>query len=71
MTDLKYRVVCEVTDILSAIPLSKLYSLQARISLNGFDFSELKKDIQSYVYLTEFVSISSTLARYPRYTYPG
>lgn len=58
MTDLKYRVVCEVTDVLSAIPLSKLYSLQARISLNGFDFSELKKDSECTILCHSFNPLS-------------
>jgi hypothetical protein len=58
ITDLKYRVVCEVTDVLSAIPLSKLYSLQARISLNGFDFSELKKDSECTILCHSFNPVS-------------
>lgn len=58
MTDLKYRVVCEVTDVLNAIPLSKLYSLQARISLNGFDFSELKKDSECTILCHSFNPLS-------------
>jgi hypothetical protein len=58
MTDLIYRVICEVTDVLSAIPLSKLYSLQARISLNGFDFSELKKDSECMILCHSFNPMS-------------
>jgi hypothetical protein len=69
MTDLKYRVVCEVTDVLNAIPLSKLYSLQARISLNGFDFSELKKDsectILCHSFNPLFISPNSCLSPLP------
>lgn len=67
MTDLKYRVVCEVTDVLSAIPLSKLYSLQARISLNGFDFNELKKDSECTILCHSFnpLSISPNSCRSP------
>ena len=59
-TDLNYRIVCEISDALKSVTASKLYSLQARISFNGFDFSELKKDRECIILCHSFKPLSIT-----------
>lgn len=57
---MNYRIVCEITDALKSVTASKLYSLQARISFNGFDFSELKKDSECIILCHSFNPLSIT-----------
>ena len=59
-TALNYRVVCEISDALKYVTASKLYSLQARISFNGFDFSEMKKDSECIILCHSFNPLSIT-----------